>query len=305
MLRPDIPVQVMKFGGTSVVRMQEVAELVVGQNEEMSSVVVVSALVRVTDELHEMVNGSGLNRREDMFGQLQQRHLDMARDLRVDEQQIGSLLCRLEVDLSKINGSVSLQDRDRIVTFGERLSACLLVGAIRNLGQDSEFVDPGRILVATREFGNATVIEERSRFKVNNVLRSLIQDRKISVVPGYYGVTEGEEDGFGDGEIATFGRGGSDYSAAWLANLLGANRVIYWKEVDGVFDEDPLVNPDATLYKFLTYEEARKLVEGGAEVLHPETMEPLKAREIPAFVKNTFKPDLSGTRIGVARESFN
>ena len=122
-----------------------------------------------------------------------------------------------------------------------------------------------------------------------------LNDKKIVIVAGFQGVSR-------NAEITTLGRGGSDTTAVALGVSLGADMVEFYKDVPGVFSEDPHENPSATLHSSLTFEQAIKIVQGGAQVLHERCIHLAKKNELPLRVM-TFKeiePKLEGrgTHIG-------
>jgi aspartate kinase len=99
-----------------------------------------------------------------------------------------------------------------------------------------------------------------------------------------------------DGAITTLGRNGSDYSAAIVAAAVGADEVQIWTDVDGLLTCDPRVVPDARVIDLLSFDEAAELAQFGAK-LHPRTLEPAVAANIPVRVLNTHNPLSSGTLI--------
>ncbi|MBU3952783.1 MAG: aspartate kinase, partial [Proteobacteria bacterium] len=109
-------------------------------------------------------------------------------------------------------------------------------------------------------------------------------------VPGFYGVSE-------NGDITTFGRGGSDYSAAVVAAAVSASVLEIWKDTQGFMTADPDNIPHCKLIPELTYEEAAELAYTGAGILHPRTVEPVKKAGIPIAIKNTYNPDAPGSLI--------
>ncbi len=108
--------------------------------------------------------------------------------------------------------------------------------------------------------------------------------------PGFFGVSE-------TGDITTFGRGGSDYSAAVVAAAMGAEILEVWKDVPGYMSADPKFVPEAQLIPFLSYDEAAELSYFGAKILHPRTIEPLRRMKLNIAVKNTLNPDAPGSLI--------
>lgn len=114
------------------------------------------------------------------------------------------------------------------------------------------------------------------------------------MVTGFFGQTR-------EGEPITFGRGGTDYSAAVIASALYAERLEIWKDVDGFLSGAPDMVPDGRLLTSLSYDEAAELSYFGAKILHPRTVEPLLEKSIPIVIRNTFQPQGVGTWIGPDR----
>jgi aspartate kinase len=132
--------------------------------------------------------------------------------------------------------------------------------------------------------------------RVNTVLRPLLEQDIVPVVTGFIGGTP-------DGAITTLGRGGSDYSAAILGAALSVDEVWTWTDVDGVMTADPRIAPNAHVIPTLSYSEVGELAYFGAKVLHPKTISPVVAENIPVRVKNTFNPTCPGTQIVQEPES--
>jgi len=112
----------------------------------------------------------------------------------------------------------------------------------------------------------------------------------IPVIGGFIGATT-------EGVPTTLGRGGSDFSAAILGQALDADDVWIWTDVDGVLTADPRLVPNARVIPVLSYGEVGELAYFGAAVLHPRTIRPLVDEGIPLWIKNTFHPEMEGTRI--------
>jgi aspartate kinase len=131
---------------------------------------------------------------------------------------------------------------------------------------------------------------EASRQAARSGLLPLFEQGIVPVVTGFIAATE-------DGIITTLGRGGSDYTAAILADCLDADELWIWTDVDGVLSADPRVVPDARTIPEISFAEVGELAYFGAKVLHPKTIRPVVARNMPLWVKNTFNPSFPGTRI--------
>ena len=124
----------------------------------------------------------------------------------------------------------------------------------------------------------ASIVDVRPRRIV-----SALENGQIAIVAGFQGVSL-------HGEITTLGRGGSDTTAVALGVALGAQYVEFYKDVPGVFSEDPKVHPGAQWLPQLTYEEAQAIVDQGAGILHPRCIRLAAKNELPLIVRS-FHPD--------------
>jgi aspartate kinase len=118
----------------------------------------------------------------------------------------------------------------------------------------------------------------------------LLQGGTIPVVTGFIGATV-------EGVLTTLGRGGSDYSATILGAALDADEIIIWTDVDGVLTADPRLVPDARTIPEISYREATELAYFGAKVLHPKTLRAVEKAGIPVWIRDSFHPERTGTKI--------
>ena len=114
--------------------------------------------------------------------------------------------------------------------------------------------------------------------------------KKINIAPGFIGRTF-------DKDIITFGRGGSDFSAALFANFVDADELQIWSDVNGLMTADPRWVSAAHVIEHLSYEEALELSHFGARVIYPPSIQPALEKNIPIRIKNTFKPESPGTLV--------
>ncbi len=183
--------------------------------------------------------------------------------------------------------------RDRIASFGERMSSVLIAATLEDRGIPAHAVPADRLIVTDSVFGSASPLLDRTSERARSVLEPLFHARIMPVVTGFFGADE-------QGLTTTLGRGGSDYSAAILGYALDADEVQIWTDVDGVLTADPRIVPDARMLDRISYAEATELAYFGAKVIHPKTMHPAVEKGIPIWIRNTFKPDQPGTMIGPA-----
>ena len=292
---------VLKFGGSSVAtaeRIKSVAKIVSKKlGVTGPGVVVVSAFSKVTDSLITLCDlaTKGDKAWEDELALLVNKHMDVAREaIPVTTQSsvlayIKSTCHELEDLLRCIEllREASPRTRDLVFSFGERLSAFILSRALAADGVATEFVDARDILISTPEFGNARVIPEASLTRVREVLT---KSGVVYVVTGFIGATT-------KGETVTFGRGGSDYSAAAIAELVNASEIEIWTDVDGFLTADPKKVAQALPLGELSFEEAMELCHFGAKVIYPPTLQPASRKKIPIRVLNTLNPEFPGTKI--------
>ena len=290
----------MKFGGTSVgnsERILHVASITADYSNEDSIVVVVSAMAGVTDDLIALLNLSLKNKTllQKSAAELVQKHVRTLHELglaqaqfEVSLRELHHMLDTLAVWLNEYSGKP--EEYDKVISFGERLSAFLLSKALVSMGVRSQMVLGTEVVATNSDFGNAKADIPRSKEMGCPMLTAITEKGIVPVVTGFFGKTP-------EGKLAILGRGGSDYTAAILAAVCEADELIVWKEVDGVFTADPHKDASAQFITEMTYDRAAKMARAGAKVLHPETMEPVRIHNIPVIVKNTFKPEGSGTRI--------
>jgi aspartate kinase len=179
---------------------------------------------------------------------------------------------------------------DAISSLGERLSAPLVAGAVRELGLQSEAVDATEVIITDGFHGGAEPLMDRTREECEVRLRPLLENGIVPVVTGFIGAST-------EGKLTTLGRGGSDYSATILGAAMDADEVIIWTDVDGVLTADPRLVPEARTIPVISYREAAELAFFGAKVLHPKTLKPVMQAAIPVWIRNSFAPERPGTLI--------
>ena len=181
--------------------------------------------------------------------------------------------------------------QDMIATFGERISAIILAKTLFARGCDASVVLPEELgIISDGKFTDASALMDPTRKNIAAWMDRHYRPQKIIFVPGFYGVSE-------QGDITTFGRGGSDYSAAVVAAAAGASVLEIWKDTQGFMTADPDNIPQCKLIPELTYEEAAELSYTGAGILHPRTVEPVRQAGINIAIKNTYHPDAPGSLI--------
>jgi len=186
---------------------------------------------------------------------------------------------------------ISLPVKAHILSYGERLAVLLLSYLIKEKGKRSLPMEADNIgMVTDQSFENATALLPEVNWNLVKNVAPFVNDGIIPIITGYFGQSK-------EGKITTFGRNGSDYSAAVVANALDAKVLEIWKDVNGFMSTDPKIVKEAKNIDRLSYYEAAELSYFGAKILYPRTVEPLIAKGIPLHIKNLCDPGLRGTLI--------
>ena len=296
---------VMKFGGTSVGDASCIrrAATIVKQHSGGSDqvVVVVSALSKITDLILKVMNAARDGKSEEMqlgLSQLSMRHEQVLSELFAGAEldQVSKELRASVRRLSELSsavlllGSATPQVMDMALPLGEQMSARIFVACLNQMGRKAEFVDSSRVVITDEKFGDASPDMETTSRRSREVIVPRLEEGKIPVVTGYAGATH-------SGQVTTLGRGGSDYSGTILGAALDADEVWIWTDVDGVLTADPRVCPEAVTLPAITFAEAVELSYYGAKVIHRKAIRPTMDSNIPVWIKNSFKPEVPGTKI--------
>lgn len=185
----------------------------------------------------------------------------------------------------EISTNPSKREHDVLASIGEQITIAKLAIHLNELGYNAISYTGWQIPIITDDcYGNANILE----ITTEKILREL-ENNKIVVVAGFQGVTH-------SGEITTLGRGGSDTTAVALASYLKADKLYIYTDVDGVYSEDPNINPNAIKYDTISYDKMIEMAENGAKVLHTKCVRMAKENAIPIIVKSTFI-DNNGTTV--------
>nr|WP_304189467.1 aspartate kinase [Rhodothermus marinus] len=298
-LQRDRRLKVLKFGGTSVGSAElvaRVADLIVEATTTHRVVVVVSAAAGVTNELVAAWDAlqQGTLDMPALLARLRQRHRALAQVLSGHAALRRSYLATLEETLVRLARllEVARHDRDsawrdEVLAVGERLMAPLLAAVLRARGVAAFAQDAIALICTDAQYGEANVDLEATRERVQRWF-ARVGRHTVPVVTGFIGATP-------EGRTTTLGRGGSDYSAALLAALLGAEVLERWTDVDGLYTEDPRKSPDARRYQTLVLEEAWAWNHAGKLGMHRKALDPLVAAGIPVHIRSTLAPERPGT----------
>ena len=273
-------IKVVKFGGTSMAdakSIRQVAEII-KQDKERRYVVVSAPGKRfsqdhkVTDMLYACYHDMQINGEcKATFDKIRERFKGIVKDLGLG-LDIDSYLDKVEKEMLKYNSAEFCASRV------EYLSAVITAEVL-----GYEFIDAKDVMIFD---ANGDFDSESTNEKVKSVLENV----ERAVVPGFYG-------GDSEGIVHTFSRGGSDVSGAVIARAVGASLYENWTDVNGFMSADPRIVDNPKPIETLSYKELRELAYMGANVLHPESIFPVRVSKIPINIRNTFCPTADGTMI--------
>jgi aspartate kinase len=299
---------IMKFGGTSVAdaeAMNRVIGIVRKQwadnVNDLPPVVVVSAMSKVTDRLVETGRLAGERQggqAAQIIADLLARHIGVASTL-VQGPALDELVAQLTGDFTALQadvlrwagqGEVTPAAADVLQAMGELASSRIVAAAFRQQGVNAAWVDSRQVLVTDAEHSAALPDMEATTERARAIVGSRTAAGQVPVMGGFIGATA-------SGVTTTLGRGGSDYSAAIFGACLDVDEIQIWTDVDGMLTADPRIVTNPVLVPELSFAEASELAYFGAKVLHPSTILPAVAKNIPVRILNSRRPDVRGTMI--------
>tara|TARA_R110001583_G_scaffold4430_7_gene25702 strand:- start:10953 stop:12218 length:1266 start_codon:yes stop_codon:yes gene_type:complete len=291
---------VFKFGGASVNSAEGVQNFFkIVQSYKNESLIVVSAMGKTTNALEQIVDNF-FHKKDDLvqkqFEEVKAYHFEIIEALfsKTDTgsfEKIEALFNELNTYLQKPASLNYEFEYDQIVAYGELLSTTIISEYLRQKGVKNKWVDIRRYLKTNDTFGEAKVDWELSRQLIPTAFT--FNDTFIYITQGFIGGTTSNL-------TTTLGREGSDYTAAILANILDAKEVSILKDVPGVMNADPKWLPDAKQLKRISYQEAIELAFFGAKVIHPKTIQPIREKNIPMFVRSFINFHEQGTMVSSA-----
>ena len=287
-----LTLSVAKFGGTSVAdyaSMLASANIII--NDADTKVVVLSASAGVTNLLLSLANGCDEKSCQAYIQKIQTIQNNILVQLKNPEfirSQINAILKTIEKLASQARLTKSKELTDELICQGEMISSLIFVELLRELNIDAHWIDVRNIIATDCQFGKAAPNDKQTKINSDQRLKPLVESGKLIVTQGFIGRAP-------NNKTTTLGRGGSDYSAALLAEVLGADKVFIWTDVAGIYTTDPRIVPAAKRIKNMSFAEAAELATFGAKVLHPATLQPAVRSNIPVYVASSKDPNAGGT----------
>ena len=276
--------KVYKFGGASVRNADGVKNLAHIVEGEDSLFIIVSAMGKTTNALERVFAHMQNGRKEEAneeIKQIQAYHAEIIDELWGEHTDINEVTL-LFGQLRNIVNDIVYRSTDAelwydtIVAFGELISTTIISKYLNHIGTRNRWIDMRTTLLTNQRHKDANVDIKASKHR----LRAAIENTGVGVFVG-----QGFIGGAPDGTTTTLGREGSDYSAAVVANILMAESMSVWKDVDGVLNADPKIFKDAVKIDALNYLDTIELAYSGAQIIHPKTIKPLQNKNIPLYVR--------------------
>ncbi len=303
--------KVFKFGGASVNSVERIQNLaaIVKLYEKEPLVIIISAMGKTTNGLEKVAEAFYAGNKDEalqLFELVKQHHINISKYLLVTK--FNECLAQLADFFTEVEWL--LHDKpvrefdyyyDQVVCVGELLSTCIISHYLNEVNINNEWLDVRDLVRTDNNFRDAgidwAVTSERIKMTVGSWQMTDTDSSvnrhpssNIFITQGFIGCTI-------DNESTTLGREGSDYTAAVFANILDAESLSIWKDVEGVMNADPKLFPDAQLISELSFTEVIEMAYYGAQVIHPKTIKPLQNKGIPLEVKCFLDPSLPGTLI--------
>lgn len=285
---------VAKFGGTSVANFAAMSRCsAIIENNPQTRLVVSSACSGVTNLLVELANGvQDAEQRLNIMKQLADIHdaiIDQLADPTQVEKEVHSMLDSIASAAEAASFQSSKKLTDHLVACGELMSTYILTQLMRERGVNTIRFDIREVLRTDNNYGRAEPQVEE--------IAKLAQEKLAPLCAEYVVVTQGFIGSDEQGNTTTLGRGGSDYSAALIAESVKASGLEIWTDVPGIYTTDPRIAPKAAPIAEISFSEASEMANFGAKILHPSTLVPALRHEIPVFVGSSKEPEKGGTWI--------
>ncbi len=288
--------RVFKFGGASVkdaASIRNVAHILsLFQGEQL--LIVISAMGKTTNALENLAKAyfKGSSESDSIIKEIKHFHHEIIKDLLKDKPtKVYDEIDNLFIDLESIIGRKNDKDfdfiYDQIVSFGEIISTKIVSLFLNENGFNNRWIDSRNFIATDNTYREGKINWDETVNAISKRLKPIVE-QQIVVTQGFIGRST-------ENATTTLGREGSDYSAAIFCFGLDAESVTIWKDVAGVMNADPKRVPDAKKIDRLTYNEAIELAYYGATVIHPKTIQPLKSKNIPLYVKSFLNPEAEGT----------
>jgi aspartate kinase len=292
--------KVFKFGGASIKNAEAVRNvgLILSRYSNDNLIVIVSAMGKTTNLLEKAIHNywNEVSTTE-ILNEFKEFHNLIISDLELSSlESINNFYKKLEEKLNSKKSDNFHFEYDQIICFGELLSTTILFEYLNKNTQHIEWLDARSIVKTDSKWCEAKVDWLKTENQYNTKVKIKFDANcKTIITQGFIGATT-------EGLTTSLGREGSDFSAAIFAFISNSENVTIWKDVPGMLNADPRIFNGTILLKQISFREAIELAYFGASVIHPKTIQPLKNKEIPLYIKSFLNPDSKGTVIQSSME---
>jgi len=283
---------VLKFGGTSVGIVENMINVKNIINDGQKKVVVLSAMSGTTNVLVNISEAIKTGQQDTAKSEIDQLKVHYAntintlltnKDINAEvTTYVASVFSGIE---TQINQPFTAQTYNTLVAQGELLSTFIFSRFLMQEGVNAS-------LLPALDFMRIDKTNEPDNFYIQQNLSRVLSENPANIY-----ITQGFICRDAEGNIANLQRGGSDYTATIIGAVLKAEEVQIWTDIDGFHNNDPRFVENTKAISNLSFDESAELAYFGAKILHPQTVMPVSAFDIPVRLKNTMSPNAHGTLI--------
>lgn len=292
--------KVFKFGGASIESVERAKEIanIINDFANDKLIVVISAKGKTTNALEKIVSAyfeNNIELAQSLLTEMVIDHHQYASELLGTNEhpifeKLSELFQEIEWVFTEPHGKQFDYYYDQIVSIGELLSTSIIQAYMNSIGISCSWIDVRDILKTDNNYRDAGVLWNETEMIAKSVFNKEFETKQVVITQGFIGSTD-------ENNTVTLGREGSDYTAGIFANMLDAESVTIWKDVPSLLNADPKIFPNTVPIKEISFHEVIEMAFYGAQVIHPKTIKPLFAKNIPLYVKCFLDKTLEGTKI--------
>lgn len=291
-------VKIFKFGGASVKDATSIKNVknILHDFGKGPVIVVISAMGKITNLLERIVHAyrSDSKDLDQNLKQFFDFHNTIVKELKLVDLEFTNDLKKtyqkLQSKLEEKRSNNFQFEYDQIVSFGEILSTKIVSAYLKKETLNAVWLDAREIVKTDHSYQEGKVNWDLTQDSFNFTVVPKLSEFDYFITQGFIGQTA-------EGMTTTLGREGSDFTASIFAFISNAESVTIWKDVPGMLNADPKYFNGTVLLSKISFTEAVELAYYGASVIHPKTIQPLKNKDIPLYIKSFLKPSNEGTVI--------
>jgi aspartate kinase len=281
---------VLKFGGSSQcytginVILNKIKKYTDNNNKIF---LVVSAVGKTTNNLYEIVNGNMY-----AYDIIYDTHIKYCKSINVDFDCITELLDELKTDMTEYHGKPFInitQKKLKIISYGEILASTIVHKFLRNNFIDNKFINAHLFMKnrgSINDIDDFTLNTKGEFYCIEKLVNKLIEENDVVITQGFIASTS-------DNGYCVLTRSGSNTSASLIANAINASRLEIWTDVNGLYTADPRKIKNAKMIPYIRYAACQEAAAMGSQIIHPFSIKPCEAKNIPIHIRNTFNSDLN------------